>query len=196
MRELLWITPTEALAVVLATIGMYFAMLLFVRLLGPRVLSSMSSFDLVAAIAFGSIIGRASLGEIPVLPSGILALATLLALQGLLGLVRQLRWGALAVSSNPVLLMAGSDLIERHMRRCRVQPAELQSRLRLAGIRHPDEVAAVIFEPTGTLSVLRRGERIDPILISGVVGASMLAPDLLSEPSRGSGRRIDPLAGD
>lgn len=188
MRELLWISPAEALAVVLATVGMYLAMLLFVRLLGPRVLSSMSSFDLVAAIAFGSIIGRATLGEIPVLAGGLVALTTLLVLQGLVGLVRQLRWGAMAVSSSPMLLMAGGEVIERHMRRCRVQPAELQSRLRLAGIRHPSEVAAVIFEPTGTLSVLRRGERIDPMLVSGVVGASMLPSELLGEPSAGARR--------
>src|SRR5690625_3147837 len=154
MRELLWISPTEALAVALATIGMYLAMLVFVRLLGPRVLSGLSGFDLVAVIAFGSIIGRASLGETPRLAGGIVALATLLVMQGLVGLVRRLRWGALAVTSDPVLLMAGSRVIEEHMRRCHVQPGELQSRLRVAGVRHPSEVAAVIFEPTGAVSVL------------------------------------------
>ncbi|MCM3659447.1 DUF421 domain-containing protein [Georgenia satyanarayanai] len=183
MRELLWISPIEALAVVLATVGMYLAMLLFVRILGPRVLSGLSSFDLVAVIAFGSIIGRASLGEIPRLAGGIVALTTLLVLQGLLGIVRRQRWGALAVTSDPILLMADGQVIERHMRRCHVQPGELQSRLRLAGIRHPSEVAAVIFEPTGAVSVLRRGERIDPMLMSGVVGASLLPPDLLSDPA-------------
>ncbi|WP_324651721.1 DUF421 domain-containing protein [Georgenia sp. H159] len=181
MRELLWISPTEALAVVLATIGMYLAMLIFVRVLGPRVLSGMSSFDLVAVIAFGSVIGRAALGETPRLAAGVVALATLLALQGVVGVVRRLRWGALAVASHPVLLMAGSQVIEQHMRRCHVQPGELQSRLRMAGIRHPGEVAAVIFEPTGAVSVLRRGERIDPMLMSGVVGASLLSPDVLGD---------------
>jgi len=181
MRELLWITPTEALAVVLATTGMYLAMLVLVRVLGQRVLSGLSTFDLVAVIAFGSIIARASLGEVPRLAGGIVALVTLLALQGLVGIVRRLRWGALAVSSDPILLMAGERVIEQHLRRCHVQPAELQSRLRMAGIRHPHEVAAVVLEPTGAVSVLRRGERIDPMLLSGVVGASLLPPDLLSD---------------
>lgn len=181
MHELLWISPTEALAVALATTGMYLAMLLLVRILGQRVLSGMSSFDLVAVIAFGSIIGRASLGETPRLAGGIVALVTLLALQGLVGIVRRLRWGALAVTSDPVLLMAGEQVIEQHMRRCHVQPGELQSRLRMAGIRHPREVAAVIFEPTGAVSVLRRGERIDPMLMSGVAGASLLSPELLGD---------------
>ncbi len=182
MSELLWISPTEALAVVLGTIGMYLAMVVLVRVLGQRVLSGMSSFDLVAVIAFGSIIGRTALGETPRLAGGLVALVTLLLMQGAVGLVRRTRRGALAVSGRPVLLMAGSHVVARHMRRCHVRPAELQSRLRQAGIRHPREVAAVIFEPTGTVSVLSRGERIDPMLLSGVVGASLLPPDLLGVP--------------
>src|SRR5690625_6480361 len=158
MRELLSISPTEALAVVLATIGMYLAMVVFVRLLGQRVLSGMSSFDLVAVIAFGSILGRAALGETPRFAAGVLALATLLTMQGLVGMIRRLGWGATAVTRRPVLLMAGDHVIDRHLRRCHVQPAELQSRLRQSGIRHRGEVAAVILEPSGTISVLRRGE--------------------------------------
>ena len=54
MRELLWISPTEALAVVLATIGMYLAMLIFVRVLGPRVLSGMCTNGVCAVICSGT----------------------------------------------------------------------------------------------------------------------------------------------
>lgn len=184
MRDLLWITPTEAAAVATGTVGMYLAMLLLVRVLGQRVLSGMSSFDLVAVIAFGSIIGRASLGDYPVLGSGIVALTTLVSMQGLIGALRQRGWIQRTVINPPVLLMAGPQVIEAHMRRCHVLPEELQSRLRLAGVRHPDEVAAVTFEPSGAISVLRRGERVDPMLLSGVVGASLVPPALLSPPSR------------
>lgn len=167
---------------VLATAGMYAALVLFVRLLGQRVLSGMSAFDLGAVIAFGSVIGRAALGESPVLGGGLVALATLIALQGLVGAMRGPRWGYRVVSVPPVLLMAGSLVIEDNMRRCHVLPQELQSKLRSSGIRHPREVAAVTFEPHGGISVLRRGEPIDPLLLSGVVGASLVPPELLSHP--------------
>lgn len=183
MTDLLWISPLEALAVAIATVGMYLCMLVLVRVLGQRVLSSMSSFDLVAVIAFGSIIGRAALGEIPVLAGGFVALTTLIAIQGVVGILRQRAGVQHVVVNPPVLLMAGPHVIEEHMRRCHVLPGELQSRLRLAGVRHFDEVVAVTFEPSGTISVLRRGERVDPMLLSGVVGAGQVPPEMLIAPS-------------
>lgn len=182
MRELLWLTPLEALAVFIATTGMYLALVVFVRLLGQRVISGMSAFDLAAVIAFGSVIGRAALGESPVLGGGLVALVTLIVLQGLIGTLRHPRWGYRMVTVPPVLLMAGSTVIKEHMERCHVMPQELQARLRSAGIRHPREVAAVTFESSGGISVLRRGEPIDPLLLSGVIGASLVPADLLAHP--------------
>ena len=41
MGELLWIDPIEALAVVIATTGMYVMLVSIVRVLGQRVLSGM-----------------------------------------------------------------------------------------------------------------------------------------------------------
>ncbi len=180
LGDLLTVSPLESLAVVLSTIGMYLAMLLLVRLLGPRMLSGMSGFDLVALIAFGAVIGRSALGEFPAFSAGLIALATLVVLQGLVGTLRQTRLGMAVVDSPPVLLMAGGRLLEANMARAHVLPGELQSRLRLAGVRNFGEVAAVVLEPTGAISVLRRGEVIDPQLLSGVVGAAEVPEDLLA----------------
>lgn len=187
MYDLLWISPVEAVAVAIATAGMYLTMVLLVRVLGQRVLSGMSSFDLVAVIAFGSIIGRAALGEIPVLAGGLVALVTLVVTQGLLGLARRRGLLQHAVVTSPVLLMAGSTVIEKNMQRCHVLPGELQSRLRLAGVSRYEQVAAVVFEPSGTISVLRRGVQIDPLLLSGVVGAGLVPEELLSARVQGPG---------
>lgn len=180
MRELLWITPTEAIAVFLSTTAMYVAMVVLVRLLGQRMLSGMSSSDLAAVVAFGAILGRASLGEAPVLGGGLVALLTLVGVQALAGALRVTKIGARAVTTRPVLLMADGQVLERQLRRAHVSPAELQSRLRIAGVRRYDEVAAVVHEPTGAISVLRRGEPIDPRLISGVVGADLVPQGLLA----------------
>lgn len=51
---------------------------------------------------------------------------------------------------------------------------ELRQQLRLAGIHRYDEVAAVILERTGAISVLRRGETIAPELLTGVRGHERL----------------------
>lgn len=180
--ELLTVSPLESLAVVLSTIGMYLAMVLLVRVLGPRMLSGMSGFDLAAVIAFGAVIGRSALGEFPAFSAGLIALATLIVLQGIVGTARRTRLGSMMIDNHPVLLMAGGRMLEDNMARCHVLPSELQSRLRLAGIRHLGEVAAAVFEPTGVTSVLRRGEPIDPQLLSGVVGAAEVPPELLAAP--------------
>ncbi len=182
MLEQLWITPTEALVVLVSTTVMYAALVVLVRLLGQRILSSLSSFDLAAVIAFGSVIARAALGETPRLAAGLVALVTLVLLQGGVGLVRRRSWGARAVVARPYLLMAGGRVIGEHLDRCHVLPEELQSRLRLAGVRHPEEVTAVVFEPQGGMSVLKRGVPVDPMLLSGVVGASRVPDDLMSHP--------------
>lgn len=169
----------DAARVVISCIVFYGAILLLVRFLGQRTLASLSSFDLAAVIALGAVIGRAILGDTPTLFAGLLGLATLLVLQALTGQLRRVRSAAKIVNSPPVLLMAGDQLLEDNLARAHVVAEEVHSRLRLAGIRQPAEVACVILEPTGEISVLRRGQRIDPSLLTGVRGAERLPSSLL-----------------
>lgn len=170
----LGITVTEAADVVLATVGMYVTLLVFVRLLGQRVLASMSGFDLVAVIAFGSVIGRAALGDTPRLASGVVALVTLIAIQAFLGLVRRTSFGHRLVTNRPVLLMAGSQILDDRLDRTHVSRSDLFTHLRQAGVRDTSEVAAVILESRGSVSVIRAGAPIAPELLEGVVGAELL----------------------
>jgi len=181
--DLLTVTPKVAVAVVISTVAMYLAMVLLVRMLGPRLLSGMSGFDLAALIAFGAIIGRTALGLLPTLGSGLIALATLVVLQAILGLARANRFGFAIVDHHPVMLMAGGRMLPDNMTSAHVMPSEVQSRLRMAGVRSPEEVAAVILETNGAVSVLKRGQLLEPQLLSGVIGASEVPADLMAEPT-------------
>lgn len=178
-REALLGTPAEAVVVVASTVTMYLALVVLVRILGQRMLSAMSTFDLAAIIAFGAVIGRTALGEIPHLAGGLLALITLVALQALVGALRALEIGGRAVSVRPRLLMAGGQIAWDQLRRSHVTLSELQSRLRIAGVHNYDEVAAVILESNGTISVLRRGQPIEPDLLRDVVGGDRVPPEFL-----------------
>jgi len=178
--DLLTVTPKVALSVIISTVVMYLLMVLLVRMLGPRLLSGMSGFDLAALIAFGAIIGRTALGLLPTLGSGLIALGTLVVLQASLGLARANRVGFAVVDHHPMLLMAGSRMLPDNMARAHVMPSEVQSRLRMAGVRHPDEVAAVVLETNGAVSVLKRGELLEPRLLSGVIGAAEVPAELMS----------------
>lgn len=174
MIELLTITPMEVVATIVATIAMYLVMVVLIRVLGQRLIASLSSFDVAAVIAFGAIIGRSALGDHPRLMTGVVALCTLVLIQAIVGAARATTFGSRVVAVKPVLLMAGSRRLEANLRRCHISDAELRSRLRLAGVRHPDQIAAVIFEPSGGVSVLRSDGPLSDELFIDVIGAQQL----------------------
>ena len=75
--------PTSsALAVVITTAVMYLALVLLLRVWGPRLLASPASHTMATLVVLGAIVGRASLSLEPDLESGLLALATVLVLIG------------------------------------------------------------------------------------------------------------------
>ncbi|MFD1213102.1 DUF421 domain-containing protein [Arthrobacter sp. GCM10027362] len=169
----------DVLRIVVSAVALYAVVLLVIRVLGQRTLATMSSFDLAAVIALGAVIGRAILGYTPTLAAGLVGLVTLLALQALSGQIRRFRGAAHLVSSRPILLMAGRRMLRENMVRAHVAEEEMLAKLRLAGIRHTSEVACVVLESTGQISVLRRGQPISPGLLADVLGAEQMPAELL-----------------
>ena len=161
----------DAVRVVISCVTFYFGIILLLRVFGQRTLSSLSSFDVAAIIAMGAIIGRAILGDTPTLAAGILGLATLLILQALSGIGR--RFGVIrgVVNSPAVVLMAGREILTDNLAKTHVDHDEIIAKLRSAGIRNRDEVACVILESTGQISVIRRGAPIAEEMLVGVIGA-------------------------
>lgn len=168
---------TDAATVVVSTVGVYLAFLLLLRLAGQRALAAMSSFDFAAAIALGAVMGRAILGYTPTLAAGLLGMATLFALQSLFGVLRRSHRLDRALSNLPLLLMANGAVLPDNLREAKIVEDELRQKLRLAGIRRYDDVAAVILERTGAISVLRQGETIAPELITDIRGRELLADE-------------------
>lgn len=183
LSDLLWLTPTEALAVVIATTGMYLAMMLLVRVIGQRMLGAMSNYDLVAIIAFGAILGRAALGDVAVLGGGLVAMGTLIALQSIAGALIVRPLGSRAITMSPIVLMADGRVLPDQLRRAHVAVSELHSTLRLAGIHRYDDVAVALLESTGAISVLRRGTPVEAALLDGVQGEELVPEHLLARPA-------------
>lgn len=174
----LFLTPSDAVTVAVATTSIYWAFVVLVRMLGQRALARMSSTDLATAIALGAVIGRAALGYTPTLGAGLVALLTLFAMQALAGQLRRWTHSSRLLVNRPVLIMAGSEVLHENLRKTHLAEDELWPQLRLAGIRHCSEVACVVLEPTGEISVLRRGVALDRRLMAAVHGVEHL-PDHL-----------------
>jgi uncharacterized membrane protein YcaP (DUF421 family) len=176
MFQQLGTTWTVAAGVVIATVGIYLTFIALVRVVGQRSLASMSSFDFGCAVALGAVMGRTVLLATPTLVSGMIALATLFAIQGGLGLLRRHRPADRLINRQPVLLMAADQILHENLRRAHVTTDELRQRLRLAGISRLDQVGCAVLERNGSISVLRRDVELDPRLLADVPDVDQLTP--------------------
>lgn len=172
MSEQFQISPETALTVVLTTIGVYLGFVVLVRLVGPRSLTSISSFDFAGVVAFGSVIGRTILLEDPTLMIALVGLATLFTLQGVLGLLRQNprldRW----LNGAPVLLALDGRLLEANMSSAHVVESEIRQALRRAGVHGLAEVKCVVLERNGAISVVTTRHEVDPWLLEDLRAGS------------------------
>ena len=178
--RLSWITttPTAVLMVVLSALGIYLTVVLFTRLAGLRSFSKMSSFDFAITVSIGAIIASTLLAKNPPLLQGVIGLAMLYTLQVGVSALRQ-RFDIVSrmVDNDPVLLMAGPEMLHENMKAARVTGDDLRAKLREANVIHLSQVRAVVLESTGDLSVLHAdpdGPDLDPDLFSGVRDADRL----------------------
>ena len=104
--EWLGTSVSSVLWILLSTIGIYFAIILFTRLNGLRTFSKMSSFDFAITVATGSVIASTVVSPTPSLLEGAVALAALLACQRLVSWLRS-NTSVSVTDNEPVLLMAG-----------------------------------------------------------------------------------------
>ena len=169
-----WLTTTATtlFMVLLSGLGIYTALLLLTRLTGLRSFSKMSSFDFAITVAFGSVIASTILAEDPPLLAGVAALAVLYGIQYAVSKTRRLFAVVEHVVDNePLLVMAGETILSDHLDEARMTEDDLRSKLRLAGVSHPGQVLAVVFETTGDVSVVKTSDAVDPWVFANVRGA-------------------------
>jgi uncharacterized membrane protein YcaP (DUF421 family) len=166
------IDPLTAATVVVTTVGIYVAFMAMVRVVGPRSLTGMSSFDFACVVALGAVVGRTSLLAVPTLAIGVVALATFFGMQAALGLLRQNPRIDRLLNPAPRLLALDGALLPDNMRRAHIVEDEVRQALRRAGAGSLDEVACIVLERNGALSVIRRVGRVDPWLLRDVARTS------------------------
>ncbi len=108
-------------------------------------------------------------------------MVTLFALQATFAVIRRNRRVHHALSNLPLLLMANGTVLHGNLRKAQIVEDELRQKLRLAAVRRYDDVAAVILERTGAISMLRHGETIDAELLADVRGRELLASEHLQQ---------------
>ncbi|WP_462417138.1 DUF421 domain-containing protein [Kytococcus sp. Marseille-QA3725] len=182
-----------AVGVVISTTVLYLVYTVVMQVLGPRLMSAPSVLSFTLVALFGAIAARAMLGNSPTLLGALIAIGTLLLLEAFLGRVQQGVGQLLHLHGpQPAVVMVNGHVIHPHLRQRRLNRSHLLAMLRRAGIQRVEDVQLVILENRGSLTVVRKGEKIDRDLIAGVAGRRLVPAALVAGPPRPQGRRPVP----
>ncbi|MCT8340975.1 DUF421 domain-containing protein [Flavobacteriaceae bacterium TK19130] len=155
-----WFTSsiTTLLAIILSTLGIYIAVIVYTRIFGKRSFSKMSSFDFAMTVAVGSIIATTLLSSSVSLLEGLVGLFSVYVFQLTAARLRNFKVFQNAIDNTPLLLMDGEKILYENLKKGRVTISDLRSKLRESNVIRLDEVRAVVFETTGDIVVLHTAE--------------------------------------
>lgn len=156
VNALFSITEKSLFLIVISSIGIYVAVILFTRLFGKRSFSKLSSFDFAMTVAVGSMIATTVLSDSVSLADGTIGLLMVYALQLLAAFFRRYKWFRQIIDNQPTLLMDGDVMLRENMKSVRVTEGDIRSKLRESNVAELSEVKAVIFETTGDIVVLHK----------------------------------------
>lgn len=139
--------------IVIATVGIFASTVFYTRILGLRSFSKMSSFDFAITVAVGSLVASVSLTSSSLL-TGVVALGTLFATQGVISLLRRVAQFSRIVDNQPVLLMAGERMLSDNLLKAKVTEDDVRGKLREANVYNYHTLRAVVLETTGDISVI------------------------------------------
>ncbi|WP_368563102.1 DUF421 domain-containing protein [Pseudoxanthomonas sp. UTMC 1351] len=144
-------------AFVLRACVVYFVLLTMIRLSGKRTMGQFTAFDMLLVVLLGNAVQNALLGSDNSLAGGLLLAATLIALNGLVGLVsaRSDKIEAL-VEGTPVLLARDGKVYKEVLRRQLVSRADFEKAMREAGIEEVDDIRMAVLETNGHITVVSR----------------------------------------
>lgn len=149
----------------------YLALILILRIAGKRTLSKWNAFDFVVTIALGSSLATVIVSRQVVFAEGVLALLMLIALQ------YAITWSSVrstalqgAIKAEPALLLTEGQFLPNIMARQRVTESEVLAAVRGSGTGSLDDVAAVVLETDGSISVVKRSACGNASALSDVAG--------------------------
>lgn len=158
----------DAGLVLVSTIAIFAVVIAYVRMLGLRSFSKMSSFDFAMTIAVGTVIGSVAVSPSVTLINGAVALGALFLLQYGIARARRREAAEKLVDNTPRLLMIEDRFIEENLQAARVTRRDVLAKLRSHNVLDLTSVRAVVLETTGEISVLHGQKDLDPELLKGV----------------------------
>ncbi len=137
----------------------YATLVVALRLAGKRTLAKLNAFDLVVTVALGSTLATVLLDSDVSWAEGATAFAVLVVLQLAVSWTTARWWsGRALVTARPTTVLRDGVVDHRALRDQRLTEAELRQAVRGSGAGGLDQVARVVVETDGTLSVIPVGK--------------------------------------
>ena len=156
------------LEIVIRTVAAVVLVVVLTRICGLRSFSKMSGFDFAVTVAIGSVLAATAMSPGTPFWQGAVAMVTLFAVQTVIAQLRA-RLGPVprATDNAPLLIMEDGKILHDNLRGAGMTEGDLIGKLREANALELSQVRAVVFEPTGDVSVLH-GAQCDARLLDGV----------------------------
>lgn len=169
----LGVDAAAAVGVALSAVVLYLVFTVVLRTWGQRLYANRSGTGLAVVLVLGAIIGRSMLGPEATLVGGLIVLVTLLLLEAFFGSGRR---SGLIGHRSAIVIFSHGEIDRDLLRRFHLNERVIWTRLRQAGVTHLDDVAGIVLETDGNLSILKSGVAVDPRLLTNVRGAEKLLP--------------------
>ena len=157
-----------AIEIIIRAIGAIALVVALTRRFGLRSFSKMSSFDFAVTVAIGSVLASTTMSISDPFWHGALTLIVLFTLQGVIAQGRSRFKPVVEVTDNdPLLLMRDGEILHDNLKGAGLTEGDLMGKLREANALQFADVRAVVFEPTGDVSVLH-GDAMDDRLLKGI----------------------------
>jgi len=137
----------------------YISLILLLRISGKRTLSKLSAFDLVVSVAIGSVLATILLNKQVKLAEGVTAMTVLIVMQYIAAWlsVRSKFFQGL-IKATPELLYYEGEYFFSTMKKARILEVEILHAARSSGISSMKDVEAVVLEPNGNISVIKKSK--------------------------------------
>ena len=143
------------LNIVLRSLVVYLALVLGLRLFGKKELSQLSVIDLVFILLISNAVQNAMTGPDTSLPGGLVAAATLLAVNfGLKQLIFRSTRAEKLLEGEALMLILKGRVKHEHLRQVQMTIDELEEAVREHGVYAIDQVDLAMLEKDGNISVL------------------------------------------
>ena len=146
---------TDIATIALTTLVIYLALIAILQIAGKRSIAKLNIFDLVVTVALGSILASVMLTKSLSIADGLAAFISLALLQWLVAFLSvRFGWFKQIIRSDARLVLKDGQFLREEMKTERITQGEIEAAIRKEGHGRIEDIAAVVLETDGSLSVI------------------------------------------